>query len=61
MTGVKDRVYRPRPGAVAVYNRLYSLYRQLHDAFGTASGGQYNVMKELIAIRTDAAKKKATR
>lgn len=61
MTGVKDRVYRPRPGAVAVYDRLYRLYRQLHDAFGTASGGQYNVMKELIAIRTDAAKKKATR
>ena len=35
MTGVKDRVYEPIPENVAVYKRLYALYKQLHDAFGT--------------------------
>jgi L-ribulokinase len=56
MTGVKDRVYEPIPENVAVYRRLYTLYRQLHDAFGTAewSGSLANVMKDLIAIRQEA-------
>ncbi len=56
MTGVKDRVYVPDPSAVAVYQRLYTLYRQLHDAFGTAewSGSLANVMKDLISIREEA-------
>lgn len=56
MTGVKDRVYTPNPESVAVYRRLYALYRQLHDAFGTAgwSGSLANVMKDLIAIREEA-------
>ncbi len=53
MTGVKDTVYRPRKAAAAAYAELYSLYRQMHDAFGTA--GYRNtinhVMKDLIAIR----------
>jgi L-ribulokinase len=53
MTGLKGKVYSPRPAAHAVYRRLYGLYRQLHDAFGTAewSGGLHNVMKDLLAIR----------
>ncbi len=56
MTGVKDRVYEPIPENVAVYKRLYAVYRQLHDAFGTAewSGTLANVMKDLIAIREEA-------
>jgi L-ribulokinase len=56
MTGVKDRVYEPNPHAVAVYQRLYVIYRTLHDAFGTAawSGSLAGVMKELIAIREEA-------
>jgi L-ribulokinase len=35
------------------YKRLYGLYHQLHDAFGTplGSGGMFNVMKELLDIR----------
>jgi L-ribulokinase len=35
------------------YKRLYGLYRQLHDAFGTplGSGVMFNVMKELLDIR----------
>ena len=56
MTGVKKRVYTPVPEAAATYKRLYALYGQLHDAFGTAdgSGSMANVMKDLIAIREEA-------
>ena len=56
MTGVKDRVYIPIPENVAVYKRLYAVYRQLHDAFGTTewSGTLANVMKDLIAVREEA-------
>ncbi|MGD0259353.1 MAG: ribulokinase [Verrucomicrobiota bacterium] len=58
MTGLKSRVFQPNPAANAVYKELYSLYRKLHDAFGTeqASGNLYPVMKELIAIRNRARK-----
>ena len=58
MTGVKDRVYTPDPEAAAVYEKLYGVYRILHDALGTAdwSGSLAGVMKELIAIRTAARK-----
>lgn len=52
MTGVKKKVYRPDPKAHAVYKELYTLYRQLHDAFGI--GGEKNVMKKLIEIRSQA-------
>jgi L-ribulokinase len=53
MTGVKPTVYRPAKAAAAVYAEVYSLYRTLHDAFGTPGyqGDVYRVMKDLIAIR----------
>ena len=56
MTGLKSRVFQPNPAAHAVYKELYSLYRKLHDAFGTqqATGNLYDVMKQLIAIRNRA-------
>jgi L-ribulokinase len=57
MTGVQDRVFTPIPANVAVYQKLFGLYRQLHDAFGIA-GTQADisrVMKHLLAIR-DAAR-----
>ena len=56
MTGLKPKVFKPNPKAHAVYQQLYPLYRQLHDAFGTpkADGTLFNVMKELIEIRTRA-------
>jgi L-ribulokinase len=40
-------------GEHAVYRKLYRLYKQLHDAFGTTSwkGNLGNVMKELLEIR----------
>lgn len=56
MTGLKSKVFKPNPKAHAVYARLYELYRQLHDAFGTKDGDGklFNVMKDLIEIRTEA-------
>ena len=51
--GVRDTVYTPNPENQAAYRELYQLYRELHDAFGTAawSGTLYDVMKSLITIR----------
>jgi len=51
--GVRSKVFNPDPAAHAVYAEMYTLYRQLHDAFGTAewSGRMNQVMKQLIAIR----------
>jgi L-ribulokinase len=53
MTGVQETAYHPLPDNVATYERLYQLYRRLHDAFGV-SGHKCdlsNIMKELLAIR----------
>lgn len=59
MTGVRPTVYRPNKAAAEVYAKLYTLYRTLHDAFGTPCerSDLCRVMKELIAIR-DAARKR---
>jgi L-ribulokinase len=53
MTGLKARVFEPNSQAHAVYEQLYSLYRKLHDAFGTQqpAGSLFDVMKELLTIR----------
>jgi L-ribulokinase len=53
MTGVQKKVFKPIPKNVAIYEKLYQLYKQTHDAFGvkTASGNLYNVMKDLLEIR----------
>jgi L-ribulokinase len=53
MTGLKPTVYKPNPKAHAIYKELYSLYKQLHDAFGTKewNGNLFGVMKKLIEIR----------
>jgi L-ribulokinase len=56
MTGVKAVSYRPDPAATAIYDRLYALYRQTHDAFGgvTSTAALGNVMKDLLAIKQAA-------
>ena len=56
MTGLKPKAFQPRPEAHAVYQKLYSLYRKIHDSFGTPqpNGSLYGVMKELIEIRNRA-------
>jgi L-ribulokinase len=53
MGGVADTVYRPRPEAVRTYERLYALYRRLHDAFAR-DGELGSVMKDLLDIRDGA-------
>ena len=57
MTGLKETVYTPNPEAHAVYQQLYTIYRKLHDAFGTPdwNGNLFDVMKTLLDIR-DAAR-----
>jgi L-ribulokinase len=58
MTGLKPRVFKPDPAAHAVYRELYTLYKSLHDAFGTTtwSGNLHPIMKQLLAIRARARK-----
>jgi L-ribulokinase len=51
MGGVSDAVYRPRPDAARIYERLFALYVRLHDAFGRSGGELPGVMKELFEIR----------
>ena len=40
----------------AVYDRLFGLYQQLHDLFGTRdyAANSFDLMKELLAIRQEA-------
>ena len=56
MTGIMDRTFKPDPSRAAVYDRLYRLYRQLHDVFGTQDHekNQFAVMKELLNLRDEA-------
>jgi len=65
---MSDKVYTPNAEAHAVYRRLYALYVQLHDAFGTIEGATalsgparpssphplFNVMKDLLVLREEA-------
>ncbi|MCH2059679.1 MAG: ribulokinase [Verrucomicrobiales bacterium] len=50
---VRDITYKPVPENQGTYERLYSLYLDLHDSFGTVTweGQLDHVMKELINIR----------
>jgi L-ribulokinase len=56
MCGMKDTTYKPISENHKVYTELYTLYRQLHDAFGldSFSGKMANVMKELLDIKDKA-------
>jgi L-ribulokinase len=53
MTSLQEKVFQPIPANVAVYQRLYRLYRQMHDAFGIhdTRADLSNVMKDLLSIR----------
>lgn len=53
MTGVQEEVFEPIPENRAIYERLYGLYRRLHDAFGVRGcpDDLYDVMKTLLEIR----------
>jgi len=53
-----SKVYHPDVDNNKVYKRLYKLYCQLHDAFGTKEfeGNLYSIMKELLEIRDSIRK-----
>jgi L-ribulokinase len=53
MCGIKDVTYKPDAANNKIYRRLYTLYKQLHDAFGTRewSGRLANVMKDLLNLK----------
>ena len=55
MCGLKAKVYKPDRKRHLVYNALFKLYRQLHDALGTTSytDSLHNVMKDLLTIRDE--------
>jgi len=61
MTRVSDVVYEPIPENQAVYDRLFALYKQLHDLFGTKeyAENQFGLMKELIVMREEVCRKHA--
>ncbi len=53
---IQDRIYTPNPENQETYKQIYKLYRELHDAFGTAQwqGKINHVMKDLIDLRQEA-------
>jgi len=59
MTGTGKK-FMPIQKNHEVYKQLYSIYRQLHDGFGTKqwSGSMFNVMKDLLNIRDQAGNSK---
>jgi L-ribulokinase len=56
MSSLKDVSYRPIPKNQAVYDRMFTLYCQVHDAFGGVckSADLSGIMKELIQIKTQS-------
>ena len=56
MCGIKDTTFKPMPENQEIYKQLYTLYRQLHDAFGVkdSSAQLGDVMKALLNIKDHA-------
>ena len=56
MTALHPRVFEPDPTHRRQYDRLYALYRRIHDAFGVPGthSDLSGVMKELLTIRDEA-------
>jgi L-ribulokinase len=55
MTAVREQSYEPDYEAAAVYERLYGLYRRLHDVFGTTDceDNLFDLMKQVQTIRDE--------
>jgi L-ribulokinase len=54
MTTIKSKRFEPRPDAKVVYDELYGIYRELHDAFGGVTGaraGLASLMKRLLTLK----------
>ncbi|MCK5776016.1 MAG: ribulokinase [Bacteroidales bacterium] len=50
-----EKVYLPQNKSVKTYDKLYKIYLNLHDSFGKKDhpNNLYNVMKDLIIIKTN--------
>lgn len=58
MTFLKEKRFEPNPEAHAVYDELYGMYMELHDAFGGVDAARADLptlMKRLLALRTRVA------
>ncbi len=55
MARMDEKVYEPIAENRACYDRLFTLYKRMHDAFGLrdAQPNLYEVMKELLTIRDE--------
>ncbi|MEI6521479.1 MAG: ribulokinase [bacterium] len=55
MTSLQEYIFEPIPENQVIYNRLYIMYRRIHDAFGVkgSSDDLSDVMKELLKIRDE--------
>jgi len=53
MTKIKETAYTPNAENHAAYNKIYALYRKLHDSFGVSKSGVdlSHLMKDLIQIK----------
>lgn len=60
MTGVRPEAYEPDPERRRVYDELFALYKNLHDAFGVSGVEMdlYPVMKRLLQIRDEVWRSK---
>ena len=57
MTSLKEKRFEPRPAATNLYDQLYGIYRELHDAFGGVAGTDpdlASLMKRLLTIKETA-------
>jgi L-ribulokinase len=59
MTTIKEKRFEPQPAAQAVYDQLYGIYRELHDAFGGVAGARpdlASLMKRLLTVKERATR-----
>jgi L-ribulokinase len=58
MSSLKEKRFLPDPDARAVYDELYAMYRELHDAFGGVAPGDGlgTLMKRLLALKERATR-----
>jgi L-ribulokinase len=59
MTTIKEKRFDPRPEAQRIYDKLYVIYRELHDAFGGVPGARPDLgslMKRLLDVKEEATR-----
>lgn len=54
MTQLKEKYYQPNMANKAIYDRIFTEYKQLHDYFGR---GENDVMKRLKSLKAEVLKK----